>query len=77
MGVDRLTGGPVDRSTGETTSASMAGYPLRALVPNDSGFIRPGMVAYARVLTDPASVMGRVIREPWRRLRLFWWRLWA
>jgi multidrug efflux pump subunit AcrA (membrane-fusion protein) len=77
IGVDRWTGGPVDRSNGETTSASMGGYPLRALVPNDSGFIRPGMVAYARVLTDPASVIGRVIREPWRRLRLFWWRLWS
>jgi multidrug resistance efflux pump len=77
MGVDRWTGGSVDRSNGETTSASMAGYPLRALVPNDSGLIRPGMVAYARVLTDPASVMGRVVREPWRRLRLFWWRLWS
>ena len=77
IGVDRWTGGPVDRSNGETTSASMAGYPLRALVPNDSGLIRPGMVAYARVLTDPASVMGRVVREPWRRLRLFWWRLWS
>jgi biotin carboxyl carrier protein len=52
-------------------------FPVRALVPNDSELIRPGMVAYARVLTDPASVMGRVIREPWRRMRLFWWRIWA
>jgi GAF domain-containing protein len=54
-----------------------ASFPVRALVPNDSDRIRPGMIAYARVLTDPASVMGRVTREPWRRLRLFWWRIWA
>jgi multidrug efflux pump subunit AcrA (membrane-fusion protein) len=77
IGVDRWTGERLDSSNGVTTSASMAGYPLRALVPNDSGLIRPGMVAYARVLTGPASVMGRVVREPWRRLRLFWWRLWS
>jgi multidrug efflux pump subunit AcrA (membrane-fusion protein) len=78
IGVDRWTGGPVDRSNGEDAAAtSAAGFPARALVPNDSGLVRPGMVAYARVLTDPSSVMGRVIREPWRRLRLFWWRLWS
>ena len=58
-------------------SAGVLGFPVRALVANDSDVIRPGMVAYARVLTDPASVMGRVVREPWRRLRLFWWRIWA
>jgi multidrug efflux system membrane fusion protein len=58
-------------------SAGIAGFPVRALVPNDSGLVRPGMVAYARVLTDPSSVMGRATREPWRRLRLFWWRIWS
>ncbi len=81
LGVDRWTGGPVDRSNGDGANGEamngVGGFPVRALIPNDSDFVRPGMVAYARVLTDPASVMGRVIREPWRRLRLFWWRLWA
>jgi multidrug resistance efflux pump len=74
--VDGWTGGQVDGSNGVATSR-VGGFPVRALVPNDSSLVRPGMVAYARVLTDPASVMGRVIREPWRRLRLFWWRLWS
>lgn len=74
--VDGWTGGLVDGSNGVATSR-VGGFPVRALVPNDSSLVRPGMVAYARVLTDPASVMGRVIREPWRRLRLFWWRIWS
>ena len=73
VGVDRSTGGPVSGDGVNGTS----GFPVRALVPNDSDVIRPGMVAYARVLTDNASVMGRLVREPWRRLRLFWWRIWA
>jgi GAF domain-containing protein len=58
-------------------SADVVRFPVRALVPNDSDLIRPGMVAYARVLTDPASVLGRVLREPARRIRLFWWRIWS
>lgn len=57
-------------------SAGGVRFPVRAIVPNDSAMIRPGMVAYARVLTDPSSVLGRAVREPWRRLRLFWWRIW-
>jgi hypothetical protein len=66
----------VDGSASGSTHGA-TNFPVRALVPNDSDRIRPGMVAYARVLTEPASVMGRVTREPWRRLRLFWWRIWA
>lgn len=58
-------------------SAGVVRFPVRAVVPNDSGFVRPGMVAYARVLTDPSSVLGRVVREPWRRIRMFWWRMWS
>lgn len=58
-------------------SAGVVRFPVRALVPNDSGLIRPGMVAYARVLTDPASVLGRMMREPVRRIRLLWWRIWS
>lgn len=58
-------------------SAGVVRFPVRAVVPNDSGFVRPGMVAYARVLTDPSSVLGRAVREPWRRIRMFWWRMWS
>jgi len=35
------------------------------------------MVAYARVLTEPSSILGRAVREPARRLRLLWWRMWS
>ncbi len=58
-------------------SAGVVRFPVRALVPNDEGLIRPGMVAYARVLTDRSSVLGRATREPWRRIRLLWWRMWG
>jgi multidrug resistance efflux pump len=74
--VDGWTGGQVDGSNGAGTS-SAARFPVRALVPNDSDLVRSGMVAYARVLTDPSSVLGRLTREPWRRMRLFWWRIWS
>ena len=52
-------------------------FPVRAVVPNVDGSLKPGMIAYARVLTAPASVLGRAIREPARRLRLLWWRMWS
>ena len=52
-------------------------FPVRASVPNVDGALRPGMVAYARVLTAPSSVFGRTVREPARRLRLLWWRMWS
>jgi GAF domain-containing protein/biotin carboxyl carrier protein len=52
-------------------------YPVRALVPNPDGLLRPEMVAHARVLTDPASSATRLLRGPWRWARLAWWRLWS
>jgi RND family efflux transporter MFP subunit len=58
-------------------SAGTVMFPARAVVPNADGSLRPGMVAYARVLTAPSSVLGRAGREPARRLRLLWWRMWS
>ena len=52
-----------------------SGFPVRAAVPTPDGLLRPGMDAYARVLTDPASVVQRAFRAPARWLRLFWWRV--
>jgi multidrug efflux pump subunit AcrA (membrane-fusion protein) len=52
-------------------------FPVRALVPNPDGILRPGMAAHARVLTAPASAAGRLLREPTRQARLLWWRLWS
>ncbi len=50
-------------------------FPVRALVPNEDGALRPGMVAHAKVLTAPASVLTRVFRAPTRWARLLWWRI--
>jgi multidrug efflux pump subunit AcrA (membrane-fusion protein) len=58
-------------------SAGTVVFPVRAVVPNADGALRPGMVAYARVLTAPSSILGRAVREPARRLRLLWWRMWS
>jgi len=58
-------------------SAGAIVFPVRALVPNADAALRPGMIAYARVLTAPSSLLGRVVREPARRLRLLWWRMWS
>ena len=58
-------------------TAGAVAFPVRAIVPNVDGGLRPGMVAYARVLTAPASVLGRATREPMRQLRLLWWRMWS
>jgi len=52
-------------------------FPVRALVPNDAGLLRPGMTAHARVLTAPASLAGRLLRTPLRTARLLWWRMWS
>jgi multidrug resistance efflux pump len=52
-------------------------FPVRALVPNDSGLLRPGMAAHARVLAEPGSLVGRVLRTPLRAARLLWWRAWS
>jgi multidrug resistance efflux pump len=52
-------------------------YPARAVFANEEGLLRPGMAAYARVLTARASLLGRVFRDPLRGLRLLWWRIWS
>lgn len=50
-------------------------FPVRAVLPNEEALLRPGMAAYARVLTAPASVLGRLLRDPVRALRLLIWRI--
>jgi multidrug efflux pump subunit AcrA (membrane-fusion protein) len=52
-------------------------FPVRAMVANSAALLRPGMAAYARVLTAPTSVLGRVVRGPVRAIRLLWWRMWS
>jgi GAF domain-containing protein/biotin carboxyl carrier protein len=52
-------------------------YPVRALVANPDGALKPSMAAYVRVLTDPASAATRLFRGPLRWARLFWWRIWS
>jgi GAF domain-containing protein/multidrug resistance efflux pump len=52
-------------------------FPVRSVVANDRGLLRPGMAAYARVLAEPSSLLGRLARDPVRAIRLFWWRMWS
>jgi multidrug resistance efflux pump len=52
-------------------------YPVRAAVANPDGLLKPEMAAHARVLTDPASTVTRVLRDPIRWARLMWWRIWS
>ena len=52
-------------------------YPVRAMVANPEGMLKPSMAAYARVLTDPASAATRLFRGPARWVRLLWWRIWS
>ena len=52
-------------------------YPVRAVVANPDGALKPSMAAYVRVLTDPASAATRLLRAPVRWARLFWWRIWS
>jgi GAF domain-containing protein/biotin carboxyl carrier protein len=58
-------------------SAGDVRYPIRALVANPDGALKPSMAAYVRVLTDPASAATRLLRGPLRWARLFWWRIWS
>ncbi|MBC7561354.1 MAG: efflux RND transporter periplasmic adaptor subunit [Gemmatimonadaceae bacterium] len=60
-----------------TLSTTLVHFPVRALVPNADGAIRPGMGANARVLTAPASLAERLLRTPTRVVRLMWWRMWS
>jgi GAF domain-containing protein/multidrug resistance efflux pump len=58
-------------------SADEIRYPVRALVGNPDGALKPSMGAYVRVLTDPASAVTRLLRGPVRWARLTWWRFWS
>ncbi|HET7427362.1 MAG TPA: efflux RND transporter periplasmic adaptor subunit, partial [Gemmatimonadales bacterium] len=58
-------------------SADEIRYPVRAVVANADGALKPSMAAYVRVLTDPASAATRLLRGPARWARLTWWRFWS
>jgi GAF domain-containing protein len=60
-----------------TDSAAEVRYPVRAVVANPDGVLRPSMAAYVRVLTGPASAATRLLRAPARWARLLWWRIWS
>jgi multidrug resistance efflux pump len=60
-----------------TTAGGSVSFPVRAVVANADGLLRPGMAAYARVLTEPASALWRLARGPVRATRLAWWRFWS
>ena len=64
--------GAIGSTVGEATT-----FPVRAIVANDGALLRPGMAAYARVLTEPASLLWRLLRGPVRGARLAWWRMWS
>ena len=71
----------VGRVSSIGATSSIAGgsvsFPVRAVVANPDGLLRPGMAAHARVLTEPASALWRVARAPVRAARLAWWRFWS
>jgi len=50
-------------------------YPVRAVVANPFGLLKPDMAAYARVLTAPQSALDRLVRGPARWARVTWWKL--
>ena len=66
--------GALPSGAGDSSSVN---FPVRAMIANEAGLLRPGMAAYARVLTAPASVLGRMTRAPIRGIRLLWWRMWS
>jgi RND family efflux transporter MFP subunit len=57
------------------TNGTTVQFPVRAMVANTNGVLRPGMAAYVRVLGEPASTVEHLTREPIRALRLLWWRI--
>ena len=59
------------------SATGAASFPVRAVVANPDGLLRPGMAAHARVLTEPASALWRILRAPVRATRLAWWRFWS
>jgi GAF domain-containing protein/biotin carboxyl carrier protein len=58
-----------------TDSGSAVRYPVRASVFNPGEVLKPQMAAYARVLTEPASALHRLLRAPLRTARLLWWKI--
>jgi RND family efflux transporter MFP subunit len=64
-------------SIAQLPSGDSAGvyFPVRAAIPDPDGLLKPGMAAHARVLTDRASVLGRLFRAPVRWLRMLWWKV--
>ena len=60
-----------------TDSGGSPAYPVRAIVANPDGLLKPQMAAYVRVLTEPESAAMRILRGPVRWARLFWWRMWS
>lgn len=60
-----------------SSASNDVSFPVRAIVANPDGLLRPGMAAFARVLTEPASVIWRLGRDPVRAVRLWWWRFWS
>lgn len=76
----RAASSALPSSASESSGANgtpLVHFPVRALVPNADGAIKPGMGAHARVLTAPASLAERLLRTPARVLRLLWWRMWS
>lgn len=72
-----LSVSPLPTLMADTVPAETATFPVRALIANDGGQLRPGMTPYVRVLTAPASLAERLVRRPWRAMRLFFWKLTA
>ena len=72
-----FTGSVVALAQLSVGSGDAVRFPVRALIPNNDGLLRPGMTAHARVLTAPASIAGRILRRPVRDARLLWWRFWS
>ena len=68
---------PAILSRERATPTPLVHFPVRALVPNADGAIKPGMAAHARVLTAPTSLAGRLLDTPSRVVRLLWWRMWS
>jgi len=81
----RITAMPQHTFAGRVTSigatsvaaTGLVSFPVRAVVANPDGLLRPGMAAHARVLTEPASALWRILRAPVRATRLAWWRFWS
>lgn len=65
------------RGVADSAATPSALFPVRAMVANPDGAMRPGMSPSLRVLTDDASIAERLLRRPVRAWRLLWWRMTA